>query len=174
MGVGDHQLRAVQAAGLRRPQERGPERAVLASAAGEPEDLSAAVGTDAGRHDDGLRGDAGAFAAMGVADAGRAVGGVEEHVRERRVGQGPIGERGDLSVQVHADPRHLGLGDPGNRAQGLDQVVDLAHARPGHVRLHDDREQRLVDPAAALKQAREERPRAQLRDRQLQVPGRGR
>ena len=84
-------------------------------------------------------------------------------------------ERGDLGVEVGADPRHLGLGDPGVRAQRVDQVVDLAGADvPVHVGLHHHREQRLVDPAAPLQQRREERPRAQLGDRQLQIPrGRG-
>lgn len=53
-------------------------------------------------------------------------------------------------------------------------VVDLAHARARHVRLHHHGEQRLVDPPAALQQRREERASPQLRDRQLQVPRRGR
>ena len=42
------------------------------------------------------------------------------------------------------------------------------------VGLHHHREQRLIDPAAPLQQRREERPGAQLRDPQLQIPGRGR
>ena len=40
--------------------------------------------------------------------------------------------------------------------------------------LHDHREQRLVDPPAALQQAGEERPHPQLGDPQLQIPSRGR
>lgn len=42
------------------------------------------------------------------------------------------------------------------------------------VSLHHHREQGLIDPAAALQQRREERPRPQLRDPQIQIPGRGR
>jgi hypothetical protein len=42
------------------------------------------------------------------------------------------------------------------------------------VGLHDDREQGLVDPAAAFQQRGEERAGAQLGDPQLQVTGRGR
>jgi hypothetical protein len=41
------------------------------------------------------------------------------------------------------------------------------------IRLHDDGEQGLVDPPAALQQAGEERPRPQFRDPQLQIPSRG-
>jgi hypothetical protein len=41
------------------------------------------------------------------------------------------------------------------------------------VGLHHHREQRLVDPAAPLQQAGEERPGPQLGGPQLQVPGRG-
>jgi hypothetical protein len=40
--------------------------------------------------------------------------------------------------------------------------------------LHHHREQRLVDPPPAFQQRREERAGAQLRDPQLQIPGRGR
>jgi hypothetical protein len=47
---------------------------------------------------------------------------------------------------------------------------------PGHdaVGLHHHGEQRLVDAAAALEEAEEERAGARFRDPQLQVPGGGR
>ena len=77
MGVGDDQLHPVQAAGLQRPQERGPERAVLGVADVEAEHLPVPVGADRGGHHDGLGDDP-------AVDAGLAVGGVEEHVRVRR------------------------------------------------------------------------------------------
>ena len=48
VGVGDDQLHPAQAAGLQRAQERGPERPVLGVADVEAEDLTAAVGGDAG------------------------------------------------------------------------------------------------------------------------------
>jgi hypothetical protein len=41
-------------AGLQRPQERGPERGVLAVADVEAEDLAVPIGGHPGRHDDGL------------------------------------------------------------------------------------------------------------------------
>ena len=110
MGVGDDQLHPVQAAGLQRAQERGPERAVLGVADVEAEDLTPPVGADPGGDHHGLGHDP-------PIDPGLAVGGVEEHVRERGVGQRPVPERADLLVQVSADPRHLALGDPGVDAQ---------------------------------------------------------
>ena len=85
------------------------------------------------------------------------------------LGQGPVAERTHLGVEVGADPRHLRLGDPGVRAEGLDQVVDLAGRDAVQVGLHHHGEQRLVDPAAALEQRREERAGAQFWDPQLQV-----
>ena len=97
VGVGDDQLHPGQAAGLQRSQERGPERAVLAVADVEAEHLAAAVGGDAGRDHDGL-------GHHPVIDAGLAVGGVEEHVGERGVGQRPVPERGDLDIEFGADP----------------------------------------------------------------------
>jgi len=47
-----------------------------------------------------------------------AVGGVQEHIRERRASQGPVTERAHVGVQVRADPRHLRLGDPAVRVAG--------------------------------------------------------
>ena len=148
-------------------QERGPERPVLGVADVEPEHLTAPVGGDAG-------GDHHRLGHHPPVHPGLAVGRVEEHVRVGDPGQGPVPERADLLVEVRADPRHLGLADPGVRAQRLDQVVDLPGRDPVQVGLHDHREQRLVDPAPALEQRGEERPGPQLRDPQLQVTrGRG-
>lgn len=83
VGVADDQLHPGQAAGLERAQERGLERAVLAVTDGEAEDFATAVGGDAGDacdHDDGL-GD------HPPIDAGLAVGGVQEQIREALAGQ---------------------------------------------------------------------------------------
>ena len=77
-------------------------------------------------------------------------------------------------VEVGADPRHLGLGDAAVSTQSLDQVVDLPRRDAVQIGLHHHREQRLIHPPAALQQTREEAAGAQLRDPQLQVPGRGR
>jgi ribosomal protein L37AE/L43A len=107
-------------------------------------------------------------------DPGLAVGRVQEHVGEPRLGQRPVTKRPDLLIQARADPRDLTLGDPGVGPQGLDQVIDLPGADPVQVGLHHDREQGLVDPAAPLEQRGEERPGAQLGDPQVQVPGRRR
>ena len=115
------------------------------------------------RDDDGLGDDP-------PADAGFAVGRVEEHVRVRAVRERPIAERRDVLVEVAADPRHLRLADPGVGTERLHQVVDLAGGDAVDVRLHHDREQGLIDPAAAFQQRREKRSLPQLRDPQLQLP----
>ncbi len=165
MGVGDDQLGAGQAAGLERAQECGPEGAVFGVADGEAEHFAVAVGGHAGGDDDGLRDHP-------AVDPGLAVGGVQEHVGKRLVGQRAVPERGDFGVQVGADPGHLGLADAGIGAQRPHQVVDLPRAHPVQVGLHHHREQRLIDPPPAFQQRGEERPGAQLGDPQLQIPGR--
>ncbi len=106
-------------------------------------------------------------------DPGLAVGGVQEHVGERLLGQAPVAERGHLGVEVGADSTDLGLGDPRIGTEGLDQVVDLPRAHTMQVGLHDHREQCLIDPPSAFQQRGEERPGAQLGDPQLQLTGRG-
>ena len=113
----------------------------------KPEHLAAAVGGDPG-------GDHHRLGHHPPVDPGLAVGGVEEHVGVGDLGQGPVPERPDLLIEVRADPRDLGLADPGVGAQGLDQVVDLPGRDPVQVGLHHHREQRLVDPPPTLEQAR--------------------
>jgi hypothetical protein len=71
-------------------------------------------------------------------------------VGEGLLGQGAVAEGGHLGVQVGADPGDLGLGDAGVGAQRADQVVDLAGAHAVQVGLHHHREQRLINPPAAL------------------------
>jgi hypothetical protein len=155
VGVGDDQLDAVKPAGFERAQERGPERAVLAVTNVQAEDLSAAVGGDAG-------GDHHRAADHPAVHAGLEVGGVQEQVREGGVRKRAGPEAGDLGVQLATDPADLGLGDPGVHAQGLDQVVDLAGGGAVHVGLHHHRQQGPVGAAAGLQQRREERPLPQL------------
>jgi hypothetical protein len=142
------------------------ERTGLAVADGESEDFAVAVGGDPGGDHDGLGDHPPVHPRL-------AVGRIQEHVGEWLSGQRPVGERRDLGVEVGADPRHLRLGDPGVRAECLDQVVDLPRRHPVQVGLHHHREQRLIHPPAAFQQRREERPGAQLGDPQLQIPGGG-
>jgi len=150
---------------LERAQERRPERAVLAVADGEAEDLPVAVGGHAGSDHHGL----GHHAAL---DPGLAVGGVEEHVGEGLAGEAAVAERGDLDVEIGADPRHLALADTGVGAERFHQVIDLARADPVQIGLHHHREQRLVDASSAFQQGGKEAAGAQLGQPQLQVPGR--
>jgi hypothetical protein len=163
--VGDHQLRAGQPPGLQRAQERRPERAVLRIADGEAEHLPVPVGGYPGGDDHRL-GD------HPPVDSGLAVGGVEEDVGKGMLGQAAVAEGGHFLIQVGADPGDLGLGDAGVGAQRAHQVVDLARGDAVQIGLHHHGEQRLVDPPAALQQRGEERLGAQLRDPQLQIPGR--
>lgn len=71
-----------------------------------------------------------------------------DYCRQRVAGlaQAAVAERGDLGVQVGADPRRLGLGDPRDDAESLDPVVDLTGSRPVQIGLHHHREQGLVHP----------------------------
>jgi hypothetical protein len=141
------------------------ERAVLRIADGEPEHLPVPVGGHPGGDDHRLRDDP-------AGDPRLAVGGIQEEVGKRRLGQGAVAEGGDFLVQVGADPRDLALGDASVGTQRPHQVVDLPGGDAVQVGLHHHGEQRLVDPPAALQQRGEERPGAQLRDPQLQIPGR--
>ena len=86
-----------ESAGLQRPRERGPERAVLAVADVEPEDFTATVGGHpSGDHD--------SLGDHPAVDPGLAVGGVEEHIGVGDLGQGTVAERADLLVEIRTDP----------------------------------------------------------------------
>jgi hypothetical protein len=84
-----------------------------------------------------------------------------------------VAERTHRLIQAGADPRHLGLGDPGVDAQSGDQVIDRTGGDPVHVGLHDHRVQGLIDPPAWFQDHREERALTQLRDPQRHIPGLG-
>ena len=101
------------------------------------------------------------------------VGGVEVDVGEAGVPERAGPERTDRLIQAGADPRHLGLGDARVHSKRGDQVVHRASRDPVDVGLHHHRIQRLVDPAPRLKDDREERSLAQLRDPQLDIAGLG-
>src|SRR3546814_17236659 len=94
------------------------------------------------------------FRSHSPADAGFAIGRVEEHVRVGGVREWPVPERGDVLVEVAADPGDLGLADPGVGAERLHEIVDLAGGDAVDVRLHHDRKTGLVDPAAAVQTRR--------------------
>ena len=165
MSVTDDELHPAETARLQRAQETRPERLRFGLPDLEAEDLAASIGGDADRDDDRLRDHSPPNSCF-------AVGRVEEHVGIRRVREGPVTERGDVLVQVRADPRHLALANPGVCAERLHQVIDLPRAHAVDIRLHHDREQRLIHPPAAFQQRREEGALPQLRKPQLQVPRR--
>jgi len=105
-----------------------------------------------------------------VVDLGLAVGGVEGDVREVLLTQRPVAEGGDFGVEVLADPRDLAFGDPRIRAEGLDQVVDLAGGGAVQIGLHHHREQALIDPAAPLVQSGKNDPERSLGIRYSKSP----
>ena len=84
-----------------------------------------------------------------------------------------VTELGHLRLQAHADPRHRGLRNVGLGNECIKQIVDFAGWGATDASLHHHREQRLVAVAAALRQRWEKRPVPQLRDPEVQVPGRG-
>jgi hypothetical protein len=97
VGIGDHQSHPAQAAGLQAAQEPGPERTVLAVTHIHPEDFAVPVSPHPDRHDHGLGDDL-------VVDAGLAIGRIQKHVRIAGGAQAAAAERGDLVVELGADP----------------------------------------------------------------------
>ena len=96
----------------------GPERAVLAVADVEAEDLTVAVGAYRGGDHHGL-GD------HPPVDPGLAVRRVQEHVRVGVGLQRAVAERGDLLVEVGADPRHPDLEIPVSTPRALTRSSTL-------------------------------------------------
>jgi hypothetical protein len=164
VGIGDHQLDPVELPGLQRPQEGDPEGPVFAVADLDTEDFPVAVAGHAGGHYHRLGHDP-------AAGTGLDVGGIEEHVGELDVAQRPVPERSQRLVELPADPGDLGLADPRPGAQGGDEIVDLAGRDAVDVGLHHHRVEGPVDPPAPIEDAREEAAMAQLRDRQVHIPG---
>ena len=97
------------------------------------------------------------------------VGGVEVHVGERDVAEGPVAERVDPLVEASADPRDLRFGDPRVDTESRNEVVDRPGRHPVDVRLHHHGVQRLVDTAPRFQQRREVRPGTELGDPDLEV-----
>ena len=165
--IRDSELHPVQPTGLQRPQERRPEPLVLTVTNIESEDFPAPVGGDAESNHDRL-------GHHPVPDPGLAIGRIQEHIRVFQGREVPVAERTDFMVEILTDPGYLGLRNPGIRAEGLDQVIDLAGGNTVQVGLHHHRVQGLVHPAAALQQGREKRAGTQLGDLQVQIPRSGR
>jgi hypothetical protein len=112
MVIGDDELHAAQPAGAQASEEGGPEGAVLRVADVDAEHLAVAGGGDTGGDHHGAGHDP-------APDPALEVGGVDEHVREPGVVQGPVPERLKVPVQVDADPTDFALGDAAGGAEGL-------------------------------------------------------
>jgi hypothetical protein len=87
-----------------------------------------------------------------VPDPGFAVGRVEEDVGEVLGGKSAVTKLDDFRIQARADAGYFGLRYPGVRTECFDEIIDLAGGDAVDVGLHHDREQCLVDAAAALQQ----------------------
>ena len=167
--VGGHQAHGSglgQAAGDQVPEERQPPGVGLGSGGVHPEDLPVPLGAHTGGdHDRDLDHPA------VLADLHhQRVGG---HERVRAGVQGPGAERGDLGVELLGHLRDLGLAQPGD-PQGPDELVHPARADPEEVAGRDHRGQCRLRAAAAFHQPfREQRPFAQLGDRDVQGPHAG-
>lgn len=85
----------------------------------EAEGFPAYVSAHARGDRDGLERDPRSPAALPTAEAGLAVGRLERDLGERLLREVSVGERGDLGVEVGADPVTLSRGGPGVRAQRL-------------------------------------------------------
>jgi hypothetical protein len=96
--VGDHEAHPGQSSLLQREQEPAPEHFVFAVADVEAQHLAVAVGGDAGGDDHGL-GDH-----LVVVVAHVQIGGVEVHVGELDVVEGPGPEHADDLIDTSADP----------------------------------------------------------------------
>lgn len=153
-------LTTIQPPGFQGPQELGPKRFVLAIADVEAEDFTASVGGNTDGDDHGLGDDA-------VVDAGLAIRGVEEHVGVAARAEVTAAEHAHFVVEIRANSGYFGLGDAGVRAEGLDQIIDLAGGDAMEVSLHNDGEQGLVNASATLEQGGEERPLTELGDLQM-------
>ena len=99
MGVGDHEAHTAQATGSQRAQEPGPERLVFAVADVDAEHLTVAASGDPGSDHNRSGHD---LTQSVVADVD--VGGIEVHVREPDMAEGPPAERGDAFVETGTDP----------------------------------------------------------------------
>ena len=167
VGIADDEPHAGQTARPEAAQEGRPERAVLAVADGQAQDLPVAGPTHPGGDDDRLGHHPGPVVGLDV-------GLIEEDVREGDVAERSVTELGHHRIELPTDPGHLAFADSGIDAQGGHEVVDLAGADTVDVGLHDDRPEGPVDPPPRLEEGREERAGPELGDAQLDVAGLGR
>src|SRR4051795_12734041 len=111
--IGDDQLHPGKAAVAQAAEEAGPEHLVLAVTDVAAEHLAAPVGGHAGG-DHHRPGD------HPATYPGLAVGGIEEHVRDRLFVQRAAAPGGDLGVEAGADPAYFALADARLHAEGGD------------------------------------------------------
>jgi hypothetical protein len=140
--------------------ELQPEGLSLAGAHRQAEDALLAAVAHAHGHHRGLAHDP-------AARADFLVDGVEPDIRVGLV-ERTVAELGQLLVELRADAAHFTAADAA-ATQGGHEVVHLAGADAEHVCLLDHRQQRPVDAPPWFEERREEAPRAQLGNLQLEA-----
>ena len=162
VAVRDAEADAAQAAGPQRPEELAPERLRLGLADVKADHLApAALVHGVGDHQ--------ALLAHGAALSDLLDLAVEPHVGVAALKRA-LAEHAHLLIEATAQPRDLILRHPRD-PELLDEAVDLARAHAVDIGLLDDGHERLLGALAWLQEAREVAPRAQLRDRQLDLAG---
>src|SRR3954467_14650326 len=161
MRVADRQLDADQAARDERAQELAPEALGLRLADVQADDLAAAGLVDGVRDHDAL-----ALNAAAVADLLDL--GVDAQIGVAAL-QRALAEGLHLLVEQPRDPADLRARDA--QPQRLDELIDAPRRDAAHIRLLDDRDERLLAALARLQKAREVAALTDLRDLQLDLPG---
>ena len=159
MSIRDHQLHAVEAAGLEAPQELRPEGFRLGRPGTQADDLAATVGVH-GHGDYGRDGD------DAPALPNLQVGGVEPEIGPV-ADERPVQELADAVVDVLAQLRDGALRDP-RQAHGLHQVIDAPGGDAADPSFLYDSDEGLLGRAARLEEAREIGTLPQLGHAQVQ------
>jgi len=156
VGIRHHQLHPIESSGLQLAEELGPESLVFGVSTSKPRasqrlQPQQPLGTPPG--------------------GSRAICGISR--RGIQTGKPALPDPGLGTVGTpRAGPRRSATPPtwrPRIKAKPLHEVVDLPGRDAVQIRLIHHREQRLIDPAAALQQGREEFSLPQLGDRQIQI-----
>ena len=157
--IGGNQFHPAEAPSGQRAQEGQPERAILAGAHVQAQDLTLPVGIDPRRHHHADVDDATTLPHL-LRQA------VQPHVGVGTTVQGTTQETLHHFIQLHADARHLAAGDA-IAAQGLDQIIHPPGGHAFYIGLLDDGQQGFLAAPPRFQQAGEVAAFPQLGNMQL-------